>query len=68
MGRAGWQPRSAAPGRALRRSIPQWIRATGESIICAGGNLVLFLLGMNHSARQYFWFYGYSLPLAEAWV
>jgi hypothetical protein len=23
---------------------------------------------MTHTARQYFWFYGYPKPLAEAWV
>jgi hypothetical protein len=29
---------------------------------------VLSLIAMtNHTARQYFWFYGYPMPLAEGW-
>jgi len=29
---------------------------------------VLFLVAMNFPAtRQYFWFYGYPMPLAEGW-
>jgi hypothetical protein len=30
---------------------------------------VLFLVAMNHLAtRQFFWFYGYPKPQAEAWA
>lgn len=36
--------------------------------LCMRKKPVLFLVAMtSHTARQYFWFYGYPMPLAEGW-
>jgi len=37
-------------------------------ILCTREKPVLFLAPMTFpTARQYFWFYGYPMPLAEGW-
>ncbi len=39
-----------------------------QKVFARAGSLCYHWLPMTHTARQYFWFYGYPKPLAEAWV